>query len=72
MCVHYRVGTLVLDVCLVKFCEDIPSVVDIFALSCARVLLVCLGSVCSCALIFGGVSFITLLFVSDSELFLCV
>ena len=44
----------------------------LFAISCARVLLVYLGSVCSCALILGGVSFITLLFVSGSELFLCV
>ena len=35
----------------------------LYALSCARVLLVYLGSVCSYALIFGGVSFITLLFV---------
>ena len=29
MCVHYIVDTLELDVCLVKFCEDILSVVDI-------------------------------------------
>ena len=35
----------------------------LFAFSCARFLLEYLGSVCSCALIFGGVSFITLLFV---------
>ena len=34
----------------------------LFAFSCARVL-VYLGSVCSCAFIFGGVSFITLSFV---------
>ena len=29
VCVHYRVDTLVLDVCLVKFCEDMASVVGI-------------------------------------------
>ena len=57
-------GTLVLDVFLVKFCKGIPSVSGhLFALSCARVLLVYLGSVCFCALIFGEVSFISLLFV---------
>ena len=62
MCVHYRSGTLVLHVCLVNFCEDIP-LVDICLLLVVQVLLVYLGSVCSCAFIFGGVSFITLLFV---------
>ena len=36
---------------------------NLFALSCARVRLVYLSTVCSCAFIFGGVSFITLLFV---------
>ena len=35
----------------------------LFALSCARFLLVYLGSICFCAFIFGGESFITLLFV---------
>ena len=35
----------------------------LFALSCTKVLLVYLGSVCSHACIFGGVSFITLFFV---------
>ena len=35
----------------------------LFVLSYARVLPVYIGSVCSCAFIFGGVSFITLLFV---------
>ena len=29
MCVLYSVVTLVLDECLVKFCEDIPSIEDI-------------------------------------------
>ena len=53
-----------LGVCLVKFCVKYSiSSGHLFALSCARVLLVYLGSVCSCALIFGGVSFNTLLFV---------
>ena len=29
VCVNYRVETLVLDVCLVKFCEDISFIVEI-------------------------------------------
>ena len=43
----------------------------LFALSCARVLLVYLCSVCSCAFIFGGMSFITLLFVLACTLYYC-
>ena len=35
----------------------------LFDLSCSKVRLVYLGSICSCAYIFGGASFITLLFV---------
>ena len=65
MCVHYRVNTLVLGVCMVKFCEDIPSVVDICLLLVMQEFFLCryLGSICSCALIFGGVSFIYYLVV---------
>ena len=76
MCVHYRVSILVLDVCLVKFCEDILSVVDIclhlvmqeFFL-CTQVVfvLVHLFSV-GCHLLLCCLSE----FVSDSELLLCV
>ena len=63
MCVHYKVGTLVSEVCLVKFCEDILSVVDIYLLLVVQEFFLNLGSVCSCAFIFGVAPFITLLFI---------
>ena len=56
------------------FCKYSITSDHLFALSCAIALLVYLRSVCSCAFIFGVVSFITLLFffVCESELSLCV
>ena len=61
---HYRVGTLVLDVCLGKFCEDILSVVDTFLLLVVQEFFLCIQVVSVLVhYFFGGVSFITLLFV---------
>ena len=42
VCVHYRVDTLVLGVCLVKFCEDNLSVVDICLFLVVQEFLLCI------------------------------
>ena len=44
-------------------CRYSINSIFLFYLSCPRVLLVNLGSLCTFAFIFGGVSFITLFFV---------
>ena len=41
VCMHYRVDTLVLGVCLVIFCEDILSVVDICLLLVVQEFFLC-------------------------------
>ena len=70
MYVHYRVDTLVFEVCCKILCRYSINSGHLFALSCAGVLLVYLSRVCSCAWIFDRVLFITFfhlfLFVSGS------
>ena len=66
VCVHYRVDTLVLDVCLERFYVDILSIVDICLLLVVQKLFLCtlivsvlvhLLSV-GCNLLFCGLSFV--------------
>ena len=56
---HVGVGCVFGDI----LCRYSISCVHLFALNCASVLRVCLGSVCFSVHIFGEMLFITLLFV---------